>query len=386
MNVRKKILNILICYETNCSGETIATENIIQELKKHTAIHIDSSSSPPLSETSSWRYLSWVVCSASHWFKVISRRYVYDWVYTTTFTAGIAAVFLKPFLKYKICFQYHGSRIPPLPRHLKGKTWVTQFFKHQVVTCLHWFFIRSTDVIIIPSEYTRRLLLYTIPGVSRKHMIVIPNGVDTARFRSENNIAEIHRLKLKYGLPTEGPILASINILVHRKNILKLYTVATQLKKNIPSLIFIIVFPRPHTNEEQKMLRLLSVKAKAQSWIHFIENPVDLENIYNISTVVVSLTRQDHFPLILLESLASKTLFMATPRGAIRSLLNQIDPRLIITSLTTSAIVDQIRSVLSLPQYKLNIIREKERQVTMEYSWSAIASRIADALLTQNKD
>ena len=364
-----KNFSICVCYETGCSGETIATENIIRVLHHYPNVQVYSYSHSPLIHTSSWGYFSWVIHSIFYWLTILYRKRDVDWVYTTTFTAGVAASVLKVFFPFHLAWNFQGSRIPPPPKKLRGMTYTTQLCKYFLTRLLHSFFVNNTDIIFVPCRSSERYLMSELPEVACKNIVYFPNGVDMQKFHGKK------RRNVR-GVPT----LASINILDDRKNVLKLYRVALQIKKHIPQLKFLIAFPHPLTSRGAEIKKQLQLQAKKHTWIHLVEDPAHIEEIYASATIVVSLTREDQFPLILLESFATKTIFMATPKGEIPTLLSCVDPRLIIMERSLKKITQHIVSMFQLPDTELDTIRTKGYHLAQTYTWEHSVQELMKSL------
>ena len=144
-------MKICLLYETACGGETVATEAIASELAQIND-HIDSKYvAAPLSHTDFRSFFFWILKSVIYWLRIVLINRATDWICTTTYTGGVAAVLFKPFFRYKICWHFHGTRVPPDPKGLQGKTYVTQFLKYYTVKILHIFFLKFSDLILVPS-------------------------------------------------------------------------------------------------------------------------------------------------------------------------------------------------------------------------------------------
>ena len=79
---------ILTCFETNSSGEALATQSIIQELKNSPKIELQIYAKDSLKKTSFFFFFGWLIKNLIGWFSIIILSKPQDWVYTTTFTAG----------------------------------------------------------------------------------------------------------------------------------------------------------------------------------------------------------------------------------------------------------------------------------------------------------
>ena len=135
--------NLLFCYEKDCGGETIAVKNIIAFTKKEKRVVVDEYAVDKMTSFFTPNYFYWIFKNLIGSLFMLSISKPYDWVITTTFTCGVAAVFLKPFKRYHVCFYYHGSRLPKSDFHVLPSLFLS--IKFHLVYFLHNFFLRETD-------------------------------------------------------------------------------------------------------------------------------------------------------------------------------------------------------------------------------------------------
>ena len=70
-----KKMKILICYESDCGGETLATEYIINEFKQNSKIQFSCYYLKPLKRTASWYLYTWVILSIYKWIIGATEQY-----------------------------------------------------------------------------------------------------------------------------------------------------------------------------------------------------------------------------------------------------------------------------------------------------------------------
>jgi glycosyltransferase involved in cell wall biosynthesis len=381
MSGNKKI-NIIVFYEKNCGGETVATDNILRELSNDDCLHVPALSLHPLVDTEIVKYFYWILKSIVQSLLFIVNSKDIHWVYTTTYTAELAAVLLKPLAHYHICFHYHGNRIPPREADTQEIHRYTQLIKHDVTYWLHSIVFRSIDMLIVPSLISKTNLIHSFPMLSKKEIVVIPNGVDTLIFKPLS-IGNRTKLRQQHHITQSQKVLSVIGRLNEKKNIHLMIKAFPELKKSFPAAILFIVYPKIRTVEEHEyygQLRSLVNKSKLSKHIVFIESPRKIEQIYGISDMVVSLSTEENFPLVMLEAFASGVIFTAYKHPAVRETLIKADDRLIINTPEPSKIAHTLLTILRLPNRDKETIIREERSFAKELTWRSTANQIKNIL------
>jgi UDP-glucose:(heptosyl)LPS alpha-1,3-glucosyltransferase len=108
--------------------------------------------------------------------------------------------------------------------------------------------------------------------------------------------------------------------------------------------------------------------------------------MYNLADLVVLPSRVDHFPLVMLEALASGVPFLATPVGGMGHIVESIDSRLILHAGSALEIAKGIERVLSLSQGEEKKIYINAIKLASKYSWKYISNRILAVLRNLNNN
>lgn len=367
----QKKLTLLVCYEKGCGGETIATEQICNELSKKGSLSLKKFSASPLRKTNFVSYFLWIFGSIIYWTKIIFKKRGASWVYITTYTAGVAATLLKPISNYKICFHYHGSRLPEKYEGKNIKIKFTQRIKRKTVFFLHYFFLVNINLVITPSPYSQKLLKKLFPVLKNEKIAVIANGVDLSTFKPSTNKAKLS-LRKKYGIDPEKKVVTYIGRLNKQKGINLLIKTTQILKNKIPNIALLIAHPKISTPEERVFKRKLKeqiAKVSLSERVLWVVGEKDISDLYNISDLVISLSRRENFPLIMLEALACKTLFVSTPVGGVKEVLDKVDKRLIFEDTNPKLIVKKIKFLSELPEKEIRRVTTKGYKIAKKYSW-----------------
>jgi len=382
-------MTIFFCYESNSGGETVATEAIERELSKFPHTTVLSHSLSPLLHTDFLRFFLWVFDSIIQWMNIICQNSKADWIYTTTYTAGVAAVILKPFFKYHIVWHFHGSRIPPPPHRLLGKTYITQAMKYKVVRNLHTFFVKRMDLIFVPSVQGKQWLLDIIPIPYKSKIRIIPNGVDLGKYHllSEN---KRYLLRKKYGFERHAHVLLSIARLEKHKGLETLVQVVMELFHADPNIRLCIVFPHPITESEKtykKRLGQFIGEHALERIVTLAEEPSHIEDYYHIADCTVSLSQLEFFPLTMLESFACGTPYMGFPLGNTDTFLSHIDKQLVIKDGSIGNISRQINHVLFSTVMQRRMLQKKGCRFAGKFTWSeTVRSLLEDITVFEEKN
>jgi len=377
MTAGNKKLHILVCYEKGCGGETIATENIISEFKKKRDIKLVSFASSRLIRTDSLGFFFWMFSSIINCFSLILRQKSVNWVYTTTYTAGVAASLLKPIKGFKLCFHYHGSR---LPERIKAKhpiRLIAQSTKFYAVFLLHKFFLNFTDLVVVPSVFSRDVLKKEF-GLRGRRVVCIPSGVDLGSFKPEGPDKK-RELCHKYGIPRDNTVISYIGRVDKVKRIDLLLKVIALILKSRPTTSLIIAYPRLTTDIEKTLLahlKKLTSRLNLGGSVFWIDGEKNVSNLYGASDLIVSLSEQENFPLVMLEAMASKIIYTATGVGGVKEILSRVDPRLVLRSRTPSVLADSILKIFALPAKGKIRFLNRGLFLAKKSQWKDVARRI----------
>lgn len=377
MTASGKKLHILVCYEKGCGGETIATGNIISEFKKKRDIKLVSFTSPRLIRTDSLGFFFWMFSSIINWFSLILRQEPVNWVYTTTYTAGVAASLLKPIKGFKVCFHYHGSRLPERIKVKHPIRLIAQSTKFYAVFLLHKFFLNFTDLVVVPSVFSMDVLKKQF-GLRGKRVVCIPSGVELGSFKPVGPDKK-RKLHLNYGIPQDNKVISYIGRVDKVKRIDLLLKVFVLILKSRPTTSLIIAYPRPKADIEKILLahlKKLTSGLDLGGSLFWIEGEKNVSNLYGASDLIVSLSEQENFPLAMLEAMASKIIYTAAGVGGVKEILSRVDPRLVLRSRTPSVLADSILRIFALPPKEKIRFLNRGHFLAKKSQWKDLARRI----------
>lgn len=106
----------------------------------------------------------------------------------------------------------------------------------------------ATKVFTVSADLKRSV---TDLGVPSRKVVVVPNGVDTMKFKPvDKNTA-----RQELGLPLDRKIIISVGWLIERKGFHRLLYALPEIKKNFPDILYIIVGSAPSSNSYEPILK-----------------------------------------------------------------------------------------------------------------------------------
>lgn len=163
------------------------------------------------------------------------------------------------------------------------------------------FFCNSANAVIAPTGKVKNSLLQY--GVERP-IEIIPTGVDTEKFKSENyDVSELYEIKKSLGLSSEDKVILSLGRLGKEKNIDAVIKSMPRLLELCPKAKLLIVGDGPMWDELISLTQSLDVKdsvifAGARPW-------EEIGKYYQLGDVFVSASTSETQGLTFNESMAA---------------------------------------------------------------------------------
>jgi glycosyltransferase involved in cell wall biosynthesis len=140
---------------------------------------------------------------------------------------------------------------------------------------------------------------------------VIPNGVDTYRFRSlpDSGLA----VKTKLGIPPAAPVCGIVAALRPEKNHTLFLRAAALAAKQRPDAHFIIVGDGP----ERARLEKVAIEAGVASSTHFVGSRSDIPQVLSAFDVFALTSHNEANPVSILEAMACEIPVVSTRVGSV---------------------------------------------------------------------
>ena len=322
-------------------------------------------------------YFFWIIRSILHSFLIISSASKNTKVYTTTYTAAIGALPFKGIKKLCIVFHYHGDRVPTRPE----QTWsfrhrLTQSIKRWYVIRFHYLSWSYVDLFCIPSIITLNQLKtasYAPRKVLNQKSIVLPNGINLKQFHPVR-VKEKQDIQKKFQILKNSFVVGVIGRVDPQKDTLGTITfIQKYMWKTHKNLLVILAAPL-HGNDQKYLQQVKELLQRTKLPHRIIIDQTNIEELYQASDVVISHSKQEVFPLSMLESFACGVPFFAIKNGVTESYLTEVDTKLILNP-TTNLLQKSFPSFL-----KSAVLQHKMLSYASKHSWEKSADMFTENL------
>jgi len=208
----------------------------------------------------------------------------------TIFPDSIFFAMLAKLRRKKIIYYAH-STMEDFKNSFKGSNLIAPIFKKWIMFCY-----RLGDVIITPTEYSKKLL--TGYGI-KKPILALSNGVDLSYFSA--SIEGRKRFREKYNLPDKQKVVVSVGHYMERKGIRDFI----KLAKNMPNITF-IWFGYTNPNLVPKIIQGDIATAPSNVKFPGYVCSDELRDAYSGSDLFLFLTHEETEGIVLLEALAMR--------------------------------------------------------------------------------
>ena len=211
------------------------------------------------------------------------------------------------------------------------------------------------------SQYTAEIAVRDY-GVPRSKIVVVPGGVDTARFApAADRIAVRQRLDL----PSDRPLLLTVRRLYARMGLENLVQAMRTVIRRQPRALLLVVGKGPLRGRLQALVEQFGL-AENVRLLGYVEDG-RLPLYYQAADFFILPTLYlEGFGLVTLEALACGTPVLGTPVGGTVEILSGLDPRLLFASSRPEDMAKGMLEHLSAAA----ISRERCRRYVLEhYSW-----------------
>lgn len=225
--------------------------------------------------------------------------------------------------------------------------------------------VRRSDRAVVLSRYSERQLA-SVHGLSAERVVLIPGGVDLARFRPA---APGESARGALGLPARGPLLVTVRRLVPRMGLDMLLEALVLL----PDAHLVIVGAGWLRGELEARARRLGVSGRV-TFAGFVPD-ADLPRYYQAADVVVlPSVALEGFGLITLEALACGTPVVATPDSGAVDVVQPLEAKWLADAVTAPALARAVERALQTLAVERDL-PGRCRAHAERYAWDRIAER-----------
>ncbi|MEM5866904.1 MAG: glycosyltransferase family 4 protein [Candidatus Aenigmatarchaeota archaeon] len=220
------------------------------------------------------------------------------------------------------------------------------------------------DIYIAQSAYVSHLLLDL--GMPKSRIRIIPNGIDTSKFkpgnneRSENTLLYVGRIEEYKGLH----IL--LRALEHVSSPVKLLIIGPLVGE-----------PSYH----RKVFDLIDkITKKTSHEVSYLgpKKPHEILKYYQTASIVVVPSLSESFGNVVLEALACETPVIASNIGAIPEIINNYESGILVPSGDHTELAEAIQFLLNDEDVRRKMGREGRRQTIERFSFESVVKKILD--------
>lgn len=261
------------------------------------------------------------------------------------FPAGFVAYRLRRRLPYIVSL--HGSDVPGFNRRFA--------WQYPILRPLFRRIWRNARAVTVVSDALRALAAETDPTVPFQ---VIPNGVDTQRFRPPATERE------------PGKRLVAVCRLIGRKNLHLLLEALPRVRERHPEVSLSIVGEGDRRKELEQQARRLGLE-RAVDFRGRVPHE-DLPAEYHQADLLVLPSEWEGMPITLLEAMACGLPAVVTEGGGSREVVT--DNAVLIPVGSTDAIIEAVSGLLDDPARRRDMGR-RSRELAMGFGWDLVAAR-----------
>ncbi|MFA6903906.1 MAG: glycosyltransferase [Gallionellaceae bacterium] len=260
----------------------------------------------PLDPEDRFMSFKWVM---QHLDKLRSEQY--DIIHVQTpFVAHYLGLKLSRLLNIPCVETYHTffeeylyHYIPLVPRKLMRMV-AKRFSRHQG-NSLHGMVVPSHPMLAILKNY----------GITTRAE-VIPTGIEPESFIAGDRAA----FRSRYHIAQNWPVLLFVGRVAHEKNIGFLLKVLTQVRKEIPDVLFVIAGEGPARESLEQEVKQLKLDDNVM-FIGYLDRHTELNSCYCAADIFVFSSRTETQGLVLLEAMAQGVPVVSTAELGTRDVL-----------------------------------------------------------------
>jgi len=243
------------------------------------------------------------------------------------------------------------------------------------------FIIKNTDAITCVSTYMKNELLNTVSPDLRSELIkktkIIPMGVYIGSFRINKNK---NYLRKKYKVDAKWSILF-IGRLAEKKGVKYLLETIRNLKNIDVELL--IAGDGPLRQDLESLTKNYNLEEKVK-FLGYASKDMKLElfsvaDIIVIPSIITKSGDTEGFPVVMLESFASKKPLIITNVGGVSDALKNNVNGILIKQKNVKQIENAIRKIVNNPKFSRKISK-KAYETAKKYDWKIIGKRYSEII------
>jgi alpha-maltose-1-phosphate synthase len=243
--------------------------------------------------------------------------------------------------------------------------------------------LEAADAVIAVSQEMRADIRRHF-RVAAERIAVIPNGVDTARYR---RVTSRERL-LRFAIPPDRPYVLFVGRISRQKGLLHLVRAARQLD---PAALLVVCATSPDTPALERKLEEAVGQAGPTRvlWIREMVDTATAVELYSHAAVFCCPSIYEPFGIINLEAMACEVPVVATAVGGIPEVVQDGETGILIRLAQepapsfepqdpagfSHALADALNRLLADPDRRRSLGRRGRARVEAHFNWQAVARR-----------
>jgi len=379
--------NILILSYVHEGGEWIATQRLINEVKKLTKdyhfylvgyteeirtnlncfdkiVYVKKTKANPPFRFFKTMFID--ICNVRYSIqKFYEEIGSIDYILATHYLMVFPVFLVNKVREKKIIFLFHGTKSIPI------KKLSDIDYRNIVIKILERLSLLLTSYIVVPSLFAKKFVRNLInPFAHKKKFYVTPNSVP---YEFLKNIPKKALLKFrnKNNIPKKAKIILYSGRITKYKGIENLVDAFIRFVKFYKNSYLIIAYPKSSSDMQifnylRKKIKENNISAKVKFFSDIKSS--EMVNIYRISNVLVLASELEMASLSIIESLACGTPCIATKVGNAEELLSKVDSNLLLRESSPKEILSKLKYFFSIEKTKLEIIRGRSRNITKNFT------------------
>jgi glycosyltransferase involved in cell wall biosynthesis len=251
-------------------------------------------------------------------------------------------------------------------RHVRFATvhnWPTKTLKMRAYAALDKFALCSFTRVIAVSDAVAQELVRS--GVPLHKITLIENGVDPAAFRNGTD-----RVRAELNLQNV-PLIGYVGRLAPEKGLDVLLNSIPGIVQHCPDAHVILVGDGPIRNQLVELAQTLGIDSR----VKFLGVRRDMADLYRVMDILVLPSRDEGFPMTILEALAAGKAVVASSVGQIPHVIRDHETGLLVQPGSRQQLTDAIVELLRSPQVKDKLSLQGKHLVDQEFTAEAMAKK-----------
>ena len=282
----------------------------------------------------------------------------YDIIHTHSyiFFTSLQCAFLKKFKDFPLITHIHGGVQTPSSLASNYMEKIQISFKNNIFDkIIGNFTIKNSDRIISVSKKDLQFISNRYK-IDKNKAFYIPNGIDVNRFKKSNK--------------SEKEYITFIGRLSYIKGIDIFIDIINQIYKNNKNAKFLIIGRGPLYKLVKQAQKTIPIK-------YISSYPYEkINEIYNISKVIMITSRFEGLPTILLESLACETPVIASDVGGISEVIESNQNGFLFKIETIEKQIKNILEIINNENTLTKFGKNGREKMLKDFSWKSVVDKV----------